>query len=439
MEHPSSSSTKPLAGAFIWGIVAIAFVLPFERIGALEFSGLTVRASQVLLMLTAGGWFVKNLLQKRFHLAPYPIGIFVGIFLFGSLLSLLNAPNPEYAIMVLLFTVFTMVLSFLVPQLVLTRHDVSRVVYGLLWGAVLVSLFGLFQFLGDVAGLPVTITGLREHYTKAVLGFPRIQSTTLEPLYFANYLLLPIALTLSLLLSRTSRRAPFWTIVLVLFGLNFVLTISRGGYLAMIPVLMIIGVYYLRRIVRPKILIVATVMILIVAFGASRFLQLSEGINQFNIETFSGHVSNVFSGASFEERAYTFEEAMKLWREHPVLGIGPGSFGPSVASHPYQKPSGGWAIVNNETIELITETGIIGTLSMLFLFVVLFARGIKSLRATHDPKLRAVVIALLATLMGYLVQYQTFSTLYIMHIWFTMGFLIAVQNVILLNHAKKLS
>lgn len=433
MEH-ASSTTQPLTNRLVWGIIAIAFALPFERIGAVELAGITVRASQMLLLAVTVLWGITKLIQKRFNVRPYPIGIFVGIFFVGSLLSLLNAPNPEYSAMVFLFTLFTILLSFIVAQIVRTRADIHRVTNGLLWGALFVSVFGLFQFLGDVAGLPPEVTGLREHYTKAVLGFPRIQSTALEPLYFANYLLLPMALTLSLVLARQTRRNVLWIGLLMLFVLNFILTISRGGYLAFIPVLVIIGLFYLGSVLRPKILIATFAIVLIVALGASRFLQLSQGINQFNLETFSSHVSNVFSGASYEERAYTFEEAMKLWREHPFLGIGPGSFGPAVSMHPYQKPEGGWAIVNNETIELITETGVLGTLSIFFMLVVLFARSLKSVRTTHDAKLKAIVVALSATLVGYMTQYQTFSTLYIMHIWFTIGFLIAVQNTILSKH-----
>jgi len=39
----------------------------------------------------------------------------------------------------------------------------------------------------------------------------------------------------------------------------------------------------------------------------------------------------------------------------------------------------------------------------------------------------------LAAFVGILVQYQTFSILYIMHIWFVIGMLISVQNLIQKN------
>ncbi|EKD76247.1 MAG: hypothetical protein ACD_43C00176G0002 [uncultured bacterium] len=64
--------------------------------------------------------------------------------------------------------------------------------------------------------------------------------------------------------------------------------------------------------------------------------------------------------------------------------------------------------------------------------LMLFARSIKAwLTATKDPLLRAVLLGLTAALGGILVQYNTFSVLYITHIWFTIGLLITVQNIIL--------
>jgi len=44
-----------------------------------------------------------------------------------------------------------------------------------------------------------------------------------------------------------------------------------------------------------------------------------------------------------------------------------------------------------------------------------------------DPR-EAVRIGALAALIGMLVHYQTFSTLYIMHVWFTIGLILALTG-----------
>jgi hypothetical protein len=64
--------------------------------------------------------------------------------------------------------------------------------------------------------------------------------------------------------------------------------------------------------------------------------------------------------------------------------------------------------------------------------LVLLTRSVKAWRkAKSDPLLRAILVGLTAALCGILVQYNTFSVLYITHIWFTIGLLITVQNIIL--------
>ena len=110
--------------------------------------------------------------------------------------------------------------------------------------------------------------------------------------------------------------------------------------------------------------------------------------------------------------------AAGLMQKHVVsrIGVGFGGYGPFVSPLPFSKPDAGWPIVNNETIELLAETGVVG----LTAFVVFLAAVFWSARGRKD----AVTVACVAALLGMLAQYQTFSTLYIMHVWFTVGLLL---------------
>ena len=81
---------------------------------------------------------------------------------------------------------------------------------GLFVSLAIVSIFGIYQFLGDlVLGLPTFLTGLRPQYTKAVFGYPRVQATAIEPLYFAGMLFWPMFLMILLLLNNLKFR-DFW-------------------------------------------------------------------------------------------------------------------------------------------------------------------------------------------------------------------------------------
>ncbi|MFH0805041.1 MAG: O-antigen ligase family protein, partial [Patescibacteria group bacterium] len=328
------------------------------------------------------------------------------------------------------FVTFTALLLWLIPNIVQTPAQLRRVVAALLLSFVAVVAFGLFQFAGDMVGLPTSVTGLRTLYTKDVLGFTRIQSTAYEPLYFANYLLLPLSLLAALFLSGRSTLRAGWLALLFGIGvINLVLTASRGGYLALAGLLAVVGIFSMRRLLSPRNLVLVASIVVVGAMVVFRVLGIggSAGTN----DLFRSHITNVFYGASYQERVETIQTAMQAWREQPVLGLGFGGFGPYAAPHPAYVPKDGWRIVNNEFVELLAENGIIGAFLFGLFILVIITRSVRVITRTRDAYLRAVSVALLAAWVGVLIQYLTFSTLYIVHVWFLLGLTVAVQNMAL--------
>lgn len=414
---------------FVWkqpwmGFLMFVFFLPFERIGSIDVGGLTIRPSHViaaLLLIT---------ILARFASAPQeelprnqtvlPMCIFVVL----ALLSLFHAPNTERSVLVLVFIVFTFAMSCVVPLLVTDMRRLHQLLRVLFFSFFLVCAFGVFQFVGDWLGLPQTLTGLRDLYTKDVLGFPRVQSTALEPLYFANYLLVPLSIALSLYFAQ-DRSIKLRTLLLLigLGGLNLLLTVARGGYIACAVSVLLLLLYYFRYLWTPRNIIIGSVGL---AMGIVVLIQL---VNVEAVtEKFTTHVTNLFTGASYVERIDTFTIAWRAVEEHPLIGIGPGSFGPFSNAHPYLVPAQGWRIVNNEYLELLAEHGVFGLAAMLLVWCAVIIRSVKAIVRTRDSFLRAVLVGTLAGFLGILVQYNTFSVLYIAHIWFTVGLLIALQN-----------
>ncbi|MBU0707986.1 O-antigen ligase family protein [Patescibacteria group bacterium] len=417
------------------GLVVITFFLPFERIGSYDVAGITIRISQLLTLILIVAWLARGIINRNLKIARSPIAIPMLVFLLVNILALTNALNLERALLVLAFTAFTMLFSYMVTQLVTDEERLTKVIRILLITTTIVCLFGVWQFFGDMIDLPTSLTGLREHYTKDVFGFPRIQSTALEPLYFANFLLLPISLLFVFLVSRSSAIKKIWLLPLfVLAGLNMVLTVSRGGYLGVAVILLVIGLFYLKKMFRWKFLLSLIAGVAVVWVVAVYALGFGD-IFRLNSDTFLTHVQNAFSGPAYIERVETIEWAQQAWLDEPWIGIGPGQYGPYVSTHPYVVPDEGWKIVNNEFIELLAETGILGLVSFVVILLLLITRSIKAIMRAQSNYLKAIMVALLATLLGVIAQYQTFSILYIMHIWFLIGLMVAVQNIIL----KKIS
>jgi O-antigen ligase len=371
-----------------------------------------------------------------------PILLFVAI----QIVSLVNAMNTGRSLTVLVYALFTALAAVVVPNIVTTKQQLNKIIVALVISFVLVSGFGLFQFLGDMAGLPQSLTGLRDLYTKDVLGFTRVQSTAYEPLYFANYLLIPLAIIFSLWLAG-SRSGDRWKtglgsmsvrygVLLLLLGLgmvNLVLTVSRGGYLAIAAAFLVAGIWYWKKLFRPTTIIVMVICIAVVGYVVVK--TLSPSGEALTLDKFKEHVGNAFYGASYDERVDTIGTAIQAWHEHPLIGVG--GFGPYAAPHPYYEPKDGWRIVNNEYIEVLAESGILGLASFVALVLVLIIRSWGAARRTDDPYLKSIMVGLLAAFIGVLVQYLTFSTLYVMHIWVLIGLMIVVQNMALSPTEKK--
>ena len=424
-----------------FGVLFIAFLLPFERIGSFDLAGITVRASQIFSLLVLIAWISIFLIKKKDFNAKNPILITIFLFLGSALISLINAQNIQRGIIVFLFTFFTIAISIVIPNIVKDKENLKKVIKIILISATVVSMFGIYQFVGDVIGLPDEITGLREHYTKKIFGFPRVHSVSTEPLYFANYLLIPISLLLSFVLSRKNKKLPFniltTVFILALTTLNLFLTLSRGGYLALLFLFFIFGMFFIKSILSFKKIVLIIVILFISLISAYGFLLFTD--REKNIEIFLDQATTYTDGAGVDERLTTYEEAFSMIKEYPIIGGGIGNFGPYASRNPSTQPKDGWAIVNNEFLEIWAEQGILGLFIFFALILIIIIRSIKVLlRKNIDPYLRAILIGLLFAFLAILVQYQTFSTLYILHIWFLIGLIIAVQNMIF-NYQKQIS
>lgn len=421
----------------ILGLWLILFFLPFERIPSLDIAGITVRINFLLglvTMVSAGlAW-----LSTRRRLPANPIWLPVLLILTVSVASLIEAEAMRRGLLTIAFILFTFGFQVLVVGL-LERPEQLKRALSILWcSAAVVGLFGIYQFLGDLAGLPNGLTGLREIYTKAIFGFPRVQAFSIEPLYLGNYLLLPLSLLVAALLLRVKNltRAWHWGLLGLLL-LIFVLTLSRGAYLAGLVSFGLIILTLPRESFQPRWLLGGLLIGTIAVAGALLFVSQGEGDA---LARFGAHarIADFGTGESTQGRLSTVNQALDFWRESPLLGIGIGNFGPKALGYP--ETADDYPIVNNEYVELLAETGPTGLVAFVLLALLLLHRSLLAYREirsqpgrSHGPLLEAALIGTTAAFLGTLVQYNFFSTLYIIHVWVLVGLLVAVQNLILTN------
>jgi hypothetical protein len=419
-----------LTNPFLAVLILVAS-LPFERVPSLDIGGVSLRFNQLAAMIVIVVTLLSLVFDRK-KIQPVPLIVPLLALLLFVMWTIPGAANVERAVSVFVFVLLMAVTAVIIPQALSTKEQVKKLAVVFIAVSGLISLFGFFQFFGDMVGLPHTITLIGEGYGKEVFGFPRIQAFSKEPLYLANFLFLPIGVMLGLFLSRQDVVPRLWlTGILGSTLVIFLLTLSRGAFIAMVPLLLLCALFFLQKFLTWRNVTLSVLGLAIVGGLVWGILGLigSEARERFLSHATLQDVLIIREGESGFGRLTTFERAIEIWQRSPITGVGLGNYGPAVAQDPLIVPEHGWDIVNNQYLESLAETGIIGLALLLLLWGWTIVRSFVSFFTTRDPLIRAILGGLTAALVAMLVQYNFFSTLYIMHIWVAVGLLIALQNI----------
>lgn len=405
-------------------------MLPFERTPALDLiifgSSLTVRLSSlvaVALVIIS----VPLIWQERVRIKKMPY-LGLGIFLFSYLLSVGLAHDLSRAIFVYAFTCLTIMTGYSI-SLYVDEKFLNRAKSVLYWSTWVVLAFGFYQYLGDIFGLPTAWTGLRADYTKVVFGFPRIQSVGLEPLYYANFLMIPFFIFAADFLSGKKEHAFFLTVIIT----QIALTVSRGAFAGAIIGLVVLIFIALRN--KAKVLqavalgLFITLGILLALLMTNIEVKRAENnIKESGEKKTQAIVTQTTNFDTQNDRDMNRMLAWQAFKQKPLLGWGPGGFDVYARTNTsVYAGTEGRLIVNNEPLELLAEGGIVSFMALLLTLLWMMWQAVKQLWSRDvDEAYFPWALGLVAYLCALAVQYQTFSTLYIMHIWVAIGLLMGI-------------
>lgn len=395
--------------------------LPFERLLTFDVQGYTIKISYLIgLLILAGSVFIF----KSIYRSIMSDEIVLLLFNLNNFFSISYAIEKQRALVISLLILFMSLLYFVLKRTL--DKKLSFYLNILLVISVAVSIFGLWQFFADQYGLGSSF--LREAYTKKYFGFPRIQSTFLEPLYFANFLFIGIYSAIYLYIVKKNN---LYLIALFLLTLVFFLALSRGAFFALV----ISSIFSLALVIwkfRSKFMqyIVALLVIaasFVFAIAIIFFVSKEEGLSKYLGHAVSGEVlSNnlsyreIFQDSSSAEaetdpevltsRAYSTKVAFTSVVEHP-FGIGAGNFG-ALSEFKLLRQRGSYQTVNNLYLEVLVESGAIGLILFIFFLCLIIYKIITIAKESYPESFLylAVFLALLA-------QYLFFSTLYIIYVW----------------------
>ncbi len=411
--------------------------LPFERIPSIDIFSVTFRLSYLLTIISIYFLFILVFKKDKF-LQQYKISLtsfWVVIFIVTSSLNWWqNFADYNRFIITFVATIIVFLAFWLIANF---GPNINKIYSPLLLVFIIISIFGLYQFFGDLIGLPYNLTGLYFGYSKEVFGIPRVISTTLEPLYLANILIFPIIFTIIATIYKKSLffklNYNFNYLFLFLFSLVFILTFSKSAYLFVVifGLLSLFIVSFLAknmRVIKTLFIIgIITTVLAIPIILSSQKLQNS--LN--NIYTnFTGSINQTSNSA--EERNMFTSTANYLLKDNILTGLGSGQFGfygNKILANNLIIREDSYLIVNNVYLETWLENGFLSLLVFIFgLFyplneIILNFKKLAYIKIDLNEQKDNLVInkifnlSLLFSLPAIYLQWFYFSPIYIMPIF----------------------
>ena len=373
--------------------------------------GMTLRFEDFLMVIIGISWFLKNAINKELGLfLKTPLNKAILFYVLACLLStgfgiMTGRVGAKTGSLFLLKYIEYFIVFFMVANHVKNIDQIKRFVFCLFLTCFIVSIIGILQIPGG---------GRVSAPFEGEVG---------EPNTFGGYLLFIGAVATGLLLKVKDSRIRQMMVILILSIIpSFLFTQSRTSYLALVPVVMILGLF-----TRQKVIMLG----LIIAMLLVSPLFLPSAVNKRIMHTFNQKadsrqiaIGDIHLDTSTSARMRDWKNAILAWTRHPILGHG----------------VTGYNFVDSQYPRVLTETGIVGLVAFFYLLFSIFRLAIDNVKNLKIHYSRGLSIGFLAGYIGLLVHAFAANTFIIVRImepfWFFVG-IMAVLPILKDQHATR--
>lgn len=331
-------------------IVALYTVFDFFLRYIISHPILSSLWDEAALLLCAAVWLYKwftRTKEKPYRKTPLDISILLFMVL-GVISLFIAAPDFIIGIEGLRVVIQYMFWFFVITQLLKTPEGAKRILNILVISGLLVSLYGIYQFIVAVE--------IPAHWVDEMEGNvrTRVFSIFTTPNMLAGYLSLIIPVSVGLLFGEKDRmRKLYYGGAIFCMGVALLFTLSRGGWIFCFLSMMVFVWLKNRKFFVPCLLIMAALFVFTVIFVPSVANRILYLLSPEYIESSSkgGRILRAIQG-------------FELFRENFWTGMGLGQFGGSVAlSHKLNNTFS----MDNYYLKTAVEMGIFGLIALIVL------------------------------------------------------------------------
>ena len=377
-------------------LLLITFVTPFAvNLKEAEF-GISISLPSEPLMFGVLLLFFLKLLHERFYdhkIMKHPVTIAIAINLAWIFITCFTSEIPIVSIKFMIARLWFVVPFYFAG--ILLFMDLKNV--------------RKFQWLYVI---PLIIVIFYTLYNHSTYGFDKPHSNmVMKPFYndhtaygaiIALFLPVFMGLSLSRQFKRSIRLMSFIVLAILVTGIIF--SYSRAAWISVAAALVI----YL--LVRFRIRFYWLLLALVIGTGLFfmfqyQFMDKLEKNKQDSSTDFVEHVqsiSNISSDASNLERINRWASAIRLFKERPIFGWGPGTY--QFVYAPYQRSKektiistnyGDMGNAHSEYIGPMSESGILGMLSFLGILATVIITGLRVYRRAENKEVKLMSLMIM--------------------------------------------
>lgn len=358
-------------------------------------------------------YIIKAAGDVRYGLDIKRVDIALILFILAVIISAVTSITLKSSILALVVNGMSFLLVFLMVNTIKSKHDIGRIIYFIIAGVTIASIYGMWQWLNHI---PVDPLLTDVNFSP---GVSRAFSTMANPNNYAEYLLLTIPFYGAAFFNAKSSRGKF--IILALSALplfNMFLTSSRSGWLAF-AVAMLVYLFFKNRKLVPVVIILGIVAI------------------PFIPSAITDRLSTIGKDTSSLTRIPIWESSLRMLKDYWTTGVGLGAqpflklFGNYSASNTFLRPP---AHSHMLPLQIWLETGALGILSFIWFIVRMVKKGAISIFGKKDAYVNNIIIACISAFTGILlmgaVEYVWFYPRILSMFWIVAGIFLSAVNIL---------
>ena len=384
-------------------LLLIAFLVPLSvTLESLSFA-ISLPAEPLLAGVLI--FFIAKCFHNRdfdFKISRYPISILIYLMFIWMIVTTLTSEMPIVSLKFFVSRLWFIIPAyFLCAELFKNPKNINRFIWFYIAGLIIVVFYTIANhamngFDGDTAHWVMT---------------PFYNDHTAYGAALAVYIILCAAYLFMPNMKSSKRLGVF--LVFCLLVLAIVLSFCRASWISLIAAIGVL-ICVLLKIKFKYIAVIALVLIgLFCTFQQQIFDSLSK-----NDQDASGNVveniqsmTNISTDASNLERINRWNSAIRMFKERPLFGWGPGTY--QFVYAPFQESknktiistnSGDMGNAHSEYIGTLAEQGVPGALLVVTIVVVFMYCGLMTYRRAKNRESKILVLAATLALLGYYVH-----------------------------------